>query len=229
MIRFACKHCAAVLRVTPDKAGKVAVCPKCRGRVTIPTPDDIVEASDFEVVEEEPAARPQERFTPAVPRQRLVTAIPRVQPADAPDDDDEEEEAPARPRRRRRRRRRRSSESSGAFFERFMEPFTIGIVCALGLWAFSMLLMFVGVPLAVLAALAVAGITAAVGRIWFLSIAFSEDSTVGMLVLWCPFYDLYYLVSNLEETWRAFATNVLGGVLLMLSLCAGALESLDDT
>ncbi|MFL5339529.1 MAG: hypothetical protein ACJ8F7_05110 [Gemmataceae bacterium] len=109
-----------------------------------------------------------------------------------------------------------------------MDPFIIGGGTALVLWGFAMLLLLLHVPWSGFFALAVAGITALIGRIWFLMIAFSEDSTVGMLVLWVPFYDLYFLVTNLEETWRPFALNVVGGFLLGLSFCGGAMQNMAE-
>src|SRR5262249_31550537 len=41
-------------------------------------------------------------------------------------------------------------------------------------------------------------------------------------------YSIYYLISNIEETWKPFLIECLGGVLVTLSLCGGVLWDKED-
>jgi len=238
MIRFECVSCAAVLRVTDDKAGKVAVCPKCKTKMQIPEPAG---ANGDGEEQEAPASQKRvQSLVSAAPRQHRLDAGPPVsqentdedEPSDEQseenDDGDRDDEDRPRKRKRRRRRRRRSSSGSGSAFEMFVNPFTIGLAVGLGLWIIFVGLHLVGVPIAGLLAIGVGVLVAAVGRIWFLSIAFSDDSTVGYMVLWVPFYELYYVVSNFAETWKPYVLNFVGIGLALGALCLGGLSSMMD-
>jgi hypothetical protein len=137
----------------------------------------------------------------------------RPVPPLARDDRDEEDR---RPRRRRRRRRR----SSGGF--RLPEEIIPGvgnflsILIILGaVWVLlagvalllpplGVLLMFLGMLLAF------------VGNIWFLIVAFQDDTMTGLLCLFLPMYALFFLLNNQDTAGRPFLIGVVG-VLMMVS------------
>jgi hypothetical protein len=133
-----------------------------------------------------------------------------------------------RPRRRRGRRRRKQTSNLGAL-EAIFSPFLIGIVVALGLWGVAIAVKLAGVHAFGYIALGIAILIAVAGHLWFLQIAFSEDSTVGYMCIYIPFYSLYYTLTNLEETWKPMATQFLGGTLVLISFCAGALSDAGDS
>lgn len=226
MIRFACVNCSAVLRVGDEKAGKIAVCPKCKSKMQIP--DAVDEPTPHEDATDDPRIQATAP-TPSSHRPRRPEA--EEVGADSGTDDDarsDETDDDDRPRRRRRRRRRKSGRSSSTTFESVLNPFTIGLVVGVGLWGLMLVLHLVGVPLVGIAAIGIGVIVAGIGRIWFLSIAFSDDSTVGYMVMWVPFYEFYYLISNFAETWKPYLLNMIGGGLAIIAFCSGGLRSMMD-
>jgi hypothetical protein len=52
MIRFPCQHCGAKLQISPAHAGKKGLCPRCRGKLTIPQPPE----PELELVRDDSAA-----------------------------------------------------------------------------------------------------------------------------------------------------------------------------
>src|SRR5260221_5570832 len=91
-----------------------------------------------------------------------------------------------------------------------------------GVWGFAMGLRWIGgVFIAGFVALAIAGLCWACGRIWFLMLAYSEDSTTGTLCLIFWPYSIYFLITNLEEAWKPFPIECVGQVLFWVSLCGG--------
>jgi len=101
------------------------------------------------------------------------------------------------------------------------------VLTLVGVWGAAMGIKWAGVYIAGLFAIAFAAIVGLCGRIWFLMIAYSEDSTTGTLCLMLWPYSIYFLLTNLEETWKPFAIEILGGILVSFSLCGGALRE-DD-
>jgi hypothetical protein len=113
--------------------------------------------------------------------------------------------------------------------ESLFNPYLFIMVSVLFIWGLGMVLrVAAGIFYAGFAAFMLAWLVVAAGRIWFLTIAFSEDSTTGMLCMIVPFYSLYYFITNLEETWKPVVTEFVGGVLVMLAMCGGAMFSPED-
>lgn len=260
MIRFSCRQCGAVLRVSDDNAGKIANCPKCRHKTPIPhsvdgrnpdaggsaPPKEKLVLSGFELVDDEPAAAPptEQRYTAkpvahARPSAINEQAAPTRKRPSASDDDDldddgrddddsRDDEEPVRRRRRRRRKRRQSTSSSYGMYQSFFNPFLFILATVLGMWVIAIGIKLAGVYIAGLVALGLAAVIALSGRVWFLQIAFSEDSTTGYMCIYIPFYSLYFMLTNLEETWKPMVTQAVGATLVGISLCAGALWSEED-
>src|SRR5262249_55207946 len=77
-IFFSCNSCDNKLRVSDDKAGKKAKCPRCGEVVTIPDSDLAPEAIDEEeqlpeIRDEEPAQAKRPKKRPKRPRQREIS------------------------------------------------------------------------------------------------------------------------------------------------------------
>jgi DNA-directed RNA polymerase subunit RPC12/RpoP len=190
MIAFECLSCGTKLKVSDEKAGKAAKCPKCAERIQIPA---AAIAETHEELDSESSPLTEE----------------------------------ARPKKRRKRRRRRRKSHSSFSLPEWM-IFAVGMAAAIGVWAIAMGIKWAGVFISGPIALALAFIIFVSGRVWFLSAAFSEDSTTGKLCLLCWPYSLYFLFTNWEETWKPFAIEVVGGVLISLSISGGALDDKID-
>ena len=246
MIEFSCQACGKSLRVSSDKAGKSALCPSCKERIRIPMPQPAAppqpaprsapatrapDLPGFEVVDDEPAAPAKQKLTTEKPAAR-PRPMPQRTPEPSPLDDDAEppessrEDEEDRPRKKRKRRKRRKTKSLPQVSDTLV--FAVGLLLLVGVWGLAMGIKVAGVYIAGLTALAIAGITAACGRMWFLMIAYSEDSTTGTLCLMFWPYSLYFMISNLAETWKPFAIEVLGGILVVLALSAGVLYDQND-
>ena len=51
---------------------------------------------------------------------------------------------------------------------------------------------------------------ASAGGLWFLVVAFQEDTTEGLLCLFVPFYTLYYTATRFDTVWPTLALQVIG-------------------
>jgi hypothetical protein len=244
MIEFECPSCGVALRVSDDKAGKSARCPKCREPIrapaakpaakTNPQPVPDTGGAGFEFVDDEPA--------PPSVKQKVTAEKPAPRPAPVPsrppdpsplDDDSGESEVGdgSRPRKRKKRRKRRRASSSSAPPPQIPAALISGLLMltVVGVWGAAMCLKWLGgVFLSGLFALALAFIILMCGRVWFLAIAYGDDATTGTLCLICWPYTIYYLLTNLEETWKPFALEALGGTLVAFSFCGGALYDKND-
>src|SRR5262245_22205852 len=256
MIEFKCPSCDVLLRIPDEKAGKSARCPKCREPIRAPAPAPAAQpkpapkpvpagaasgSPGFEFVEDdEPVTPSKQQVTTQKPAQRPQPA-PKPPPAPPPvvedaevDDSSPIEDDDNRSRRRKRRkRRRRSSDNSGSSAPPMQ--LSAGLMSALVLltvfsvWGMAMALKWLGgVFFAGLFALGLAVILHLCGRAWFLMIAYSDDSTTGTLCLICWPYAIYYLITNLEETWKPFLLDVAGGFLVTISICGGVLWDKND-
>lgn len=76
--------------------------------------------------------------------------------------------------------------------------------------------VFVGIVPLVLAT-ALTWVVAMVGFIWFVVVAFQESVGTGLLVLFVPFYSLYFVVTRWEYAGRPFLLNLVGALLLGVS------------
>src|SRR5262245_57399484 len=103
-------------------------------------------------------------------------------------------------------------------------PLTDGLIPGLGpfttlLFAVAVVWLFlIGIALIVPAAgvllivVGAAGIF--VGHIWFLTLAFQDDASTGMLCLFVPFYAGFFLMNNLDTAGKPFLVSALGGLML---------------
>lgn len=78
-----------------------------------------------------------------------------------------------------------------------------GILLAVSLWF----------PKVAVASNVLGSIVGTAGTVWFIVVAFSDDTTEGMLCLLFPCYTLVYLVKNFDETKRAFLLQLTGGAI----------------
>lgn len=256
MIEFKCPSCDVLLRIPDEKGGKSARCPKCREPIRAPMapsgvqPKPAPKSAPRPAPAGVPSASPGFEFVdddePAAPVKQQVTTqkpAPRPQPAPKPapppvvEDAEIDDSSPieggdsqSRRRRKRRKRRRRSSGTTAAPMQLSAGLMSVLVMLTVfSVWGMAMALKWLGgVFFAGLFALGLAAILGLVGRCWFLMIAYSDDSTTGTLCLICWPYTIYYLITNIEETWKAFVLECVGGVLVTISLCGGALWDKDD-
>jgi hypothetical protein len=134
--------------------------------------------------------------------------------SDFDDDDDEPENRPIR-KKKRKKKRRRSSESTKVFGA--IDPFLLGMI---GVAVFSLLTLIPAFiwPAAAIIPIALGNIIGLGGGIWFLVVAFMDDTMSGILCLCVPCYSIVYLIQNVEETWRPFALQVFGIVLELVAV-----------
>jgi hypothetical protein len=240
MIRLICPGCKKKLGIGDHLAGRVVVCPECKGKVRVPKPEPPAEVEMLEEVEEleeveakPPRPRPStavKRPAPTEDRPRPPTGI-RRRPADEEDEPPRRkprDEAPAeededRPRRKRKRKPKRyrlkseRGESNGLFG---MEPFTVGLL-GVGAVCVPLLLLAVFLPPVLLVTLAVGVLLMIAGGIWLLIVAFSDSPLQGVLCWFVPLYSIFYLVTHWEECKRPFFVQMVGLLLLMANSCVG--------
>jgi hypothetical protein len=246
MIRLCCPSCGKTIGIADANAGKVGLCPYCKNKVRIPTPDD---APD--VLEEIPEEAPPRR-------QRIQSSPPaKKRPQEDEDfevveDDVEEDEPPRRPRRdvddrivarrdvddriverrrskieeadededepprRKRRKKRRRRSGSSAG----LSPLLIGVMVVGGIGFVCAVLSFV-VPAMALVTMGLGYLLQFTGGIMFLVVAFQDDTLQGILCLFVPCYSLFYLISHFEEEKIPFLINIAGFVMVMIGGAAG--------
>jgi hypothetical protein len=224
MIHVPCPGCTKKLGIDEKFAGRLVLCPACKTRVRVPTPappaagvDELEEVEELEEIEDVLPAGP--------PRAGITTEARPRRPDPEPGYEDEED----RPRRRRRRpkprRRKLKYEQEGGIFSEGifgMEVFTVVII---GLALLSLpLLALCFVPgfglLFVLLVGALGAVLSCGGGIWLLIVAFSEDSTTGLLCLFIPLYVFYFALTEFETCKRPFLLYGLGLILLLGAQCA---------
>jgi hypothetical protein len=139
---------------------------------------------------------------------------PRRRRIEDEDDYEADDDPPLRsPPRRKKRRRQRASGG--------LDPFVVGLIGAGGVGLVLAVLAFIW-PGVSLAAIGVGGIIALAGGIWFLVVAFQDSAAAGLLCLFVPFYSLYYLISNFEETKKPFFVQLVGSAIMIIGSFAGA-------
>jgi hypothetical protein len=227
MIRLSCPGCQKKIAVGEHLAGRIVVCPQCKRKARIPQPSAVQPAEVVEL-EEVDELEEVEDVLPAGPPKAGIQATPTEARRRRPREDDNADEDD-RPRRRRRppkpRRRKLKYEQEGGIFSEGifgMEVFTV-VMIGLALLCLPLLaLSFVPGVGAIFALLAMAlgSIMSMAGGIWLLIVAFSEDSTTGLLCLFIPFYMFYFILTEFETCKRPFLVYALGLLLLFGSSCA---------
>jgi hypothetical protein len=217
MIRFICPTCDKRLSVVDEKAGKIAVCPACQTRIIVPEAEPPAEP----VTSEPPLKRrPTEDDVPTVIplRRRRAEAEDEEPPRrrrDEPDDDLDDEDRPRRRKKKRRRRRSRTFELS--WLPIAFTPYLITMIGLITV-AVPLLALSLVVPQIGIIALVMGVCMWLCGRIWFLGVAFSDDTTQGLMCLWCGPYNLVYLCLNFEEAKRPFFLEITGDFIATFAL-----------
>lgn len=173
-----------------------------------------------EVLEPEPAAPPvpdddladKLQPQPAVSVPPLPVAIPL--------------EPPRASRQRRRRRPRLEEDDDEEDSDEFRPPsrmipgldnFIAGFLAVVALWVLLGVISLVAPPVGlVLVGLGI--LLAAGGQIWFLIVAFQEDTVTGLLCIIVPLYSLVFLIAHLDVAGRPFVVNMLGSGMLVSGL-----------
>jgi hypothetical protein len=198
--------------------------PRARIQSAPPGPRSSQQDQDRDRDRDKPPRRPKRRVDEEE-EERITSSRPRrdrLEDEDEQDlprrrvrrDEDDEERRP----RRRRRRSRRSSEFAGL-------PFSPGVVVLFGLGGVGLLLVILAfaVPAVGMAVWILGALISFVGGIWFLVVAFTVDATQGLLCLCVPFYSLYFLITNWEDTKMPFFVNLIGVFVSMLGAAAGGI------
>jgi len=61
----------------------------------------------------------------------------------------------------------------------------------------------------------IGGIILAISAIWTLRIAFRESTSCGLLIIFVPFYDVYYAINRWAETKKPFLIGIMGVIALI--------------
>ena len=73
-VEFLCPHCRARMRTNDDTMGREIGCPKCKGRLTIPTVE-IPEPEPVVTLVDEPGTAPEQAIVPA-PQPAAASEVP---------------------------------------------------------------------------------------------------------------------------------------------------------
>jgi hypothetical protein len=245
MIRVQCPQCDKKLGLDDSFAGRLGQCPACGQKFRIPgapvpapAPAPTVKKQRPEV----PAERLEEVSSP--PRKRrpeeIQAAPPRPKPP-RPDDEVEElvevaEEAPPRKKRpqqeieeavevvegdqadadeparpkKKKKKRKKQRVGIGEEFGEFMIP----LMVIIGLWLVLTLVTFFVRP-AMWGLLIGGGVIAAMGRRWFLRIAYEEGLDVWLMCLLVPFYQTYFFFTRISQMLKPFLLSTCGFVFFL--------------
>jgi acetyl esterase/lipase len=239
MIRFRCPKCDKRLGVKESQAGTIGACPECKHKFRIPgvpAEDEFTNSPPRKSAPKEEDERP----APAPRKRRRVDDEDRFSPEDderpspplrkrrrVDDDEDrssDDDEAERKPARKRKKKRRKKASGLPAW----LDGFAIALVGLrlVGLLTSGIALIW---PAASLLPLGLGGLVAMVGGLWFVVVAFQEDTVAGFLCLIVPFYSLYYLVTHFDDEKRPFFLQLVGTILVMMGSCAGALSERSGT
>lgn len=227
MIRFLCPNCQKKLGVGDTMAGRPVVCPQCQHKFRVPQPE--VEASE-EAAPPPKEAAPAARFELALePEPELVKKRKPVrEDEDSQDrpkpkrkvvlaDDGSEDEDRPRPKKKKKGRR---SQAAGGLSA--LEPYLRNLLIVGVIGVISSVLGFIS-PTLLLVPIGIGWIVSLVGDIWFLIVAFQDSPGQGILCILCWPYQLFYLISNWEETQRPFFVALVGTGILMAAAVVGAI------
>ena len=120
------------------------------------------------------------------------------------DDDDEE------PRRKRKKRRKKQGSLATSAAMPVLMMIGSVVIMWLGLTALAMWL-----PLGTYALLGIGGVTALVGRLWFLFVVGQDDPLQRILVRFVPLYEWFYFFTHLDETLKPFMCSCVGTIFLV--------------
>jgi hypothetical protein len=208
MIRLNCPNCAKKLGVQEAMAGRMAICPQCKGKFRVPEEEIIITEA---AVEEAVTAAPKP--PPPLPK-------PRPPARDRDDEDDEEpvrrkrrryeddndldDEDEPRPRKKKKKRKKKAAAAFGG-----LNPIVVALI-VMGVALLACVVLLVVSPTLAKPVWQVGQIVAGVGAIWCLVIAFQDSAAAGLMCLFIPFYNLYYLIAHFEECQRPLFLYLLG-------------------
>lgn len=211
IMKFRCPHCQKLLET--DEVGKF-LCPICKKWSRVPVPKKTVAAEEEEILDvlavpQESRGSRREAITDREPDRR-----PRRRDEEEVEDVDLEvvdEGDEGRPRRRKRPRRRRRSSGGDSILDSINLTLVLLVLLApMGLGMVALLFFFVN-PLVGLAGLLMVG-----GWIWFILIASEDGLLTVVLVMFVPFYSLYYASQNWDRVAIPFLMMVVGHLAVML-------------
>lgn len=191
---FRCPHCRKLLET--DEVGKF-LCPLCKKWSRVPESKKAVAVEEEEVLEvvEAPPERLAPRRRPA--KQQQVEGEELEVVGEAEDD---------RPQRSKRRRRRRSS-SGGESISDYVNVQLILLIVLAPLGLAIVALCFVAHPILGFTSLPAVG-----GWVWFLVIASEDGIGTALMVMFVPFYALYYASNNWDRVGIPFLLMVVGNI-----------------
>ena len=120
-------------------------------------------------------------------------------PQPRPNDDDFRDDFDHAKPKRKKRRKSKSQRSAGAFYAGLISFAVVGLILA-GL-SFTL-------PALAIVPLLLGLVSAIVGSIWFLKVAFSESTVEGALCLLVSPYSIYFLLNHIEQSLRAFLVSL---------------------
>lgn len=104
-----------------------------------------------------------------------------------------------------REKRRRSDRLS-------LDPYWL-ILALVVIVAGTLLTVSLWFPKVAVASNVLGSIVGTAGTVWLIVVAFSDDTTEGMLCLLFPCYTVVYFMKNFDETKRAFLLQLTGGAI----------------
>jgi hypothetical protein len=212
MIRFSCPTCDKKLGVDDSRAGTVGKCPGCGGKITIPAAPKVRASGGPELADDEavqamrpapkpgsvrPAAlEPDEDDVPVArrkPERDSITREPEARPRPRLTGE-EEVEVDDRPRKKRKKKKRQRDAGVGVTVGLIIAGLVAGL-----LWIVLTPLAFFFKPVAIVM-LILGAILGILGRGSFLRIAREEGGSTHLLVMFVPFYEVYFFFSRINRT-----------------------------
>jgi hypothetical protein len=250
MIRVKCPKCEKRLGVDDTKAGGVAVCPECGQKFRIPgipaktaaaaqKSDPAKSATGKAKPKPQPPARPKEAWeeedsspyevaTPAEPepetkKRRGTGSDAKGVYGDARDEDFGLDKEYVR--RRNKLKQKRTKETQ--WIPGLNNTITLLIALAV-LWIGLGIMPVFKKELAygtIGAGLLISGF----GRIWLIVAAFKEEGTgAGLMVIFLPFYDIYFAVTHMDRGLKPLITNYVGSFIMVTGILVGGLRLIKD-
>lgn len=223
MASLKCPKCSTTLKLPASFTGKAARCPRCQTVLAVPREEDEEVIQAVEVDEDDappPRASQRVKAKAATTEGRKARLSNDEEPDDWPrrrrerDEDDAAEDEDDRPRRRRRGKKEKPEGQ-------------LVLLLGIGVFLFACLVVFFTLGFhfqkVSYAMLIIGALLVAIGTHWIRSIAKEEGTMEYMMCLIVPFYDTWYALTRLGQTWipciliwggRFFVT---GAVILLIT------------
>ena len=69
-------------------------------------------------------------------------------------------------------------------------------------------------------AIIIGGVATGIGFVWILITAFRESSSQGLLCMFVPFYEIYYVITRWSDTKKPFIIGLVGVIVLVIGIVA---------